>query len=286
MQIDILTLFPESVDAMLNVSILGRAQERGYIAIRTHQIRAYTTNKQMQVDDYPYGGGRGAVMQADPLFRCWEHVVNTYSPGRTIFMSPCGRTFTQSVARELKAQYDHLILVCGHYEGIDQRFIDACVDEELSMGDFVLTGGEIPAMAVADAVCRMVPGVLPDAECFVEESPWNGLLEYPQYSRPAVWHDRAVPEILLSGDHGKVAAWRKKESYKRTMTRRPDMFAKFDESQLTTKAERKILAEAKAELAAEQAAREVAIQAEAAAADSAQDTAIIPGQPDAVAPVE
>ena len=136
MQIDILTLFPESVDAMLNVSILGRAQERGYIAIRTHQIRAYTTNKQMQVDDYPYGGGRGAVMQADPLFRCWEHVVNTYGPGRTIFMSPCGRTFTQSVARELKAQYDHLILVCGHYEGIDQRFIDACVDEEIVYGRF------------------------------------------------------------------------------------------------------------------------------------------------------
>ena len=249
----ILTLFPESVDAMLNVSILGRAQERGYIAIRTHQIRAYTTNKQMQVDDYPYGGGRGAVMQADPLFRCWEHVVNTYGPGRTIFMSPCGRTFTQSVARELKAQYDHLILVCGHYEGIDQRFIDACVDEELSMGDFVLTGGEIPAMAVADAVCRMVPGVLPDAECFEEESHWDGLLEYPQYSRPAVWHDRAVPEILLSGDHAKVAAWRKKESYKRTMTRRPDLFAHFDETKLTTKAERKILAQAKEEYAAEQA---------------------------------
>ena len=177
--------------------------------IRTHQIRAYTTNKQMQVDDYPYGGGRGAVMQADPLFRCWEHVVNTYGPGRTIFMSPCGRTFTQSVARELKAQYDHLILVCGHYEGIDQRFIDACVDEELSMGDFVLTGGEIPAMA--------------------------------------------VPEILLSGDHAKVAAWRKKESYKRTMTRRPDLFANFDETKLTTKAERKILAQAKEEFAAEQA---------------------------------
>lgn len=154
------------------------------------------------------------------------------------------------------------------------------------MGDFVLTGGELPAMAVADAVCRMVPGVLPDAECFEEESHWNGLLEYPQYSRPAVWHDRAVPEILLSGDHGKVAAWRKKESYKRTMTRRPDMFAKFDESQLTTKAERKILAEAKAEQAAEQAAREAAIQAEAAAADSAQDTAIIPGQPEAAARAE
>ena len=184
MQIDILTLFPESVDAMLNVSILGRAQERGYIAIRTHQIRAYTTNKQMQVDDYPYGGGRGAVMQADPLFRCWEHVVNTYGPGRTIFMSPCGRTFTQSVARELKANYSHLILVCGHYEGIDQRFIDECVDEELSMGDFVLTGGEIPAMAVADAVCRMVPGVLPDAECFEEESHWTDCWNIPSIPAP------------------------------------------------------------------------------------------------------
>ena len=286
MNIDILTLFPDAVEAYTGISILGRAQQRGYITIRAHQIRQFTTNKQMQVDDYPYGGGRGAIMQADPLYRCWEHVVNTYGPGRTIFLSPCGRTFTQSVARELREQYDHLILVCGHYEGIDQRFIDSCVDEEISMGDFVLTGGELPAMAVADAVCRMVPGVLPDAESFEEESHWNGLLEYPQYSRPAVWHDRAVPEILLSGDHGKVAAWRKKESYKRTMTRRPDMFAKFDESQLTTKAERKILAEAKAELAAEQAAREAAIQAEAAAADSAQDTANIPGQPDAVAPVE
>ena len=252
MQIDILTLFPESVDAMLNVSILGRAQERGYIAIRTHQIRAYTTNKQMQVDDYPYGGGRGAVMQADPLYRCWEHVVNTYGPGRTIFMSPCGRTFTQSVARELKAQYDHLILVCGHYEGIDQRFIDACVDEELSMGDFVLTGGEIPAMAVADCLCRMVPGVLPEESCYTDESHWNGLLEYPQYSRPEVWHGRAVPPVLLSGHHGNVDDWRKKESYKRTMVRRPDMFARFDETQLTTKHDRKVLQQAKDELHQEQ----------------------------------
>ena len=251
MRIDIMTLFPDSLDAMLNVSILGRAQQRGYIAIQSHQIRQYTTNKQMQVDDYPYGGGRGAIMQADPLYRCWSHIVETYGPGRTIFLSPCGRTFTQSVARELKERYDHLILVCGHYEGVDQRFLDACVDEEISMGDFVLTGGEIPAMAVADAVCRMVPGVLPDAECFEEESHWNGLLEYPQYSRPAEWHGRQVPEILLSGDHGKVAAWRKKESYKRTMERRPDLFARFDESQLTTKAEKKILAEAKAEFAAE-----------------------------------
>ena len=252
MKIDIMTLFPDAIDAMMGQSIMGRAQERGYIRITAHQIRDYTTNKQMQVDDYPYGGGRGAVMQADPLFRCWEHVVNTYGPGRTIFMSPCGRTFTQSVARELKAQYDHLILVCGHYEGIDQRFIDACVDEELSMGDFVLTGGEIPAMAVADAVCRMVPGVLPDAECFEEESHWDGLLEYPQYSRPEVWHGRAVPPVLLSGHHGNVDDWRKKESYKRTMVRRPDMFARFDETQLTTKHDRKVLQQAKDELRQEQ----------------------------------
>ena len=132
MEIDIMTLFPEAVDAMLGISILGRAQERGHIAIRTHQIRSYTTNKQMQVDDYPYGGGRGAVMQADPLYRCWAYILETHGPGRTIFMSPCGRTFDQEAAKELKARYDHLILVCGHYEGVDQRFLDECVDEELS----------------------------------------------------------------------------------------------------------------------------------------------------------
>ena len=248
MRIDILTLFPDSVDAYTKVSILGRAQERGYITIRTHQIRDYTTNKQMQVDDYPYGGGRGAVMQADPLYRCWAHVCEELGlRPHTIFLSPCGRVFTQQVARELKERYDHLILVCGHYEGVDQRFIDECVDEEISMGDFVLTGGEIPAIAVADAVCRMVPGVLPDEECFMEESHWDHLLEYPQYSRPEEWHGRRVPEGLLSGHHGKVAAWRRKESYKRTMLRRPDLFAQFDESKLTTKAERKLLQQAKEE---------------------------------------
>ena len=251
MRIDIMTLFPETVGDMMNESILGRAQERGYIRIDAHQIRDFTVNKQKQVDDYPYGGGRGAVMQADPLYRCHAHVVETYGSGHTVFLSPCGRTFNQGMARELKEKYDHLILVCGHYEGVDQRFIDECVDEEISLGDFVLTGGEIAAMAVADAVCRMVPGVLPDEECFREESHWNGLLEYPQYSRPAVWHDMPVPEVLLSGDHGKVAEWRRKESYKRTMRRRPDLFAKFDESKLTTKAEKKVLQQAKDELAAE-----------------------------------
>lgn len=157
MQIDILTLFPESVDAMLNVSILGRAQERGYIAIRTHQIRAYTTNKQMQVDDYPYGGGRGAVMRRTPSIAAGLTSWRPTALAASIFMSPCGRTFDQEAAKELKARYDHLILVCGHYEGVDQRFLDECVDEELSLGDFVLTGGEIAAMAVTDAVCRHGP---------------------------------------------------------------------------------------------------------------------------------
>lgn len=227
MRIDIMTLFPDSVDAMLNVSILGRAQQRGYISIQSHQIRQYTTNRQMQVDDYPYGGGRGAVMQADPLYRCWSHIVETYGPGRTIFLSPCGRTFTQEVAKELKARYDHLILVCGHYEGVDQRFLDECVDEEISMGDFVLTGGEIPAMAVADAVCRLVPGVLSDPSCYENESHWSGTLEAPQYSRPEIWHDRAVPPILLSGNHAKVDLWRRKQSLLRTRQRRPDLYAQW-----------------------------------------------------------
>ena len=160
MRIDIMTLFPDTVGDMMNESILGRAQERELIRIEAHQIRDYTANKQCQVDDYPYGGGRGAVMQADPLYRCWTALCDEAGgPVHTIYMSPAGKTFTQADARRL-LQYDNLILVCGHYEGIDERFIDECVDEELSLGDFVLTGGEIPAMAVADAVARMVPGVL------------------------------------------------------------------------------------------------------------------------------
>ena len=247
--IDIMTLFPETVGDMMNESILGRAQERGFIRVDAHQIRDFTTNKQKQVDDYPYGGGRGAVMQADPLYRCWQYIRETHGPGRTIFLSPCGETFTQGKARQLLRDYDHLILVCGHYEGIDQRFIDACVDEEISLGDFVLTGGEIPAMAVADAVCRMVPGVLPEPACYEEESHWNGLLEYPQYSRPALWHGREVPEVLRSGDHEKVRRWRLKQSILRTLQRRPDIFRA--ENFQGSKQDRKLLAEALAELEAE-----------------------------------
>ena len=227
-RIDIMTLFPDTVGDVLSESILGRAQERDILRIDTHQIRDYTRNKQKQVDDYPYGGGRGAVLQADPLYQCWEHICAQHETRpHTIYLSPCGQTFTQAHARRLAADYDHLILVCGHYEGIDQRFIDECVDEELSLGDFVLTGGEIAAMAVADAVCRLVPGVLSDPECFENESHWDGLLEYPQYSRPEVWHGRAVPAALLSGNHSQVRRWQRKEQLRRTKERRGDLFAAF-----------------------------------------------------------
>ena len=252
MRIDILTLFPDAVDAMMQESILGRAQKKGFISIRTHQIRDYTLNRQNQVDDYPYGGGRGAVMQADPLYRCRQAVLDEIgAPAHTVFLSPCGRTFTQEDAKRL-SRLDNLILVCGHYEGVDQRFIDECADEELSIGDFVLTGGEIPAMAIADAVCRLVPGVLGGEECFTDESHWDGLLEYPQYSRPEVWHDRRVPPILLSGHHANIAKWRRKQAIVRTRDRRPDMFEKLD---LSSKADKKLLKEI-AEEAAVQANEE------------------------------
>ena len=241
-RIDIVTLFDLTVGDVLSESIQGRAQERDYLRIETHQIRDYTLNKQKQVDDYPYGGGRGAVMQADPLYQCWRHICEVTGDDRphTIYMSPCGKTFNQAEAIRLARDYDHLVLVCGHYEGIDQRFIDLYVDEEISLGDFVLTGGEIPAMAVADAVCRLVPGVLPDPECYENESHYNGFLEHPQYSRPEIWHDAAVPKILLSGDHKRIAAWRRKMSILRTRERRPDLFEKLD---LSSKEDRKLLKE-------------------------------------------
>lgn len=243
--IDIMTLFPDTVGDVLSESILGRAQERDYIRILTHQIRDYTLNKQKQVDDYPYGGGQGAVMQADPLYQCWKHICSQHqTKPHTIYLSPCGKIFTQEDARRLAREYDHLILVCGHYEGIDQRFIDGYVDEEISLGDFVLTGGEIAAMAVADAVCRLIPGVLSHDACFEDESHWNGLLEYPQYSRPAQWHGMEVPQVLTCGDHKKVERWRRKQSLIRTRDRRPDLYAKLD---LSSKEDQKLLAEIRAE---------------------------------------
>ena len=229
MRIDILTLFPDAVEASLKISILGRAEKKGILDIHAVQIRDYTENKQQQVDDYPYGGGWGCVMMAQPLKSCLDDVCAKAGEKRrrVIYMSPQGKTFDQSCARRLAADYDHLMLVCGHYEGVDERFIEECVDEEISLGDFVLTGGEIAAMAVTDAVCRLIPGVLADEECFTGESHWDGLLEYPQYTRPDVWEGREVPPILRSGVDREIARWRRKKMLERTMDKRPELFAKF-----------------------------------------------------------
>ncbi len=230
MRIDIMTLFPDTVNAVLHESIIGRAAAKGIVEINCVQIRDFTENKQNQVDDYPYGGGYGCVMNAQPLKSCLEHIMSTASGkrSRVIFMSPQGAPYNQETAKRLKNDYDHLVLICGHYEGIDERFIEACVDEEISLGDFVLTGGEIAAMAVADSVCRLVPGVLADEECYTGESHWDGLLEYPQYTRPEVWEGRSVPEVLIEGNHAKIERWRRKQQLRRTKERRPDMYRKFE----------------------------------------------------------
>lgn len=242
MRIDIMTLFPDLIDGVMRESIIGRAQARGLVEIRAANIRDYALDKHHKADDSPYGGGRGMVMLPEPLYLCHEALTGGKHV-HTVMMSAQGAPFTQDKARELLA-YDRFILVCGHYEGIDQRFINTCVDEEISIGDFVLTGGEIPAMAVADAVCRMVPGVLPDETAFQEESHWNGLLEYPQYTHPAVWRGQEVPEVLLSGHHANILRWRRKMSLARTRRDRPALFAAFEPQD---KQDRKILAEIEAE---------------------------------------
>lgn len=223
MKIDIMTLFPAAVEAILSESIIGRARERGLVEISCVNIRDFANNKHNKVDDYPYGGGMGMIMQAEPLYLCREHILKgNDGPTRTILMSAQGQTFNQSAAKRLALE-KNIILVCGHYEGIDQRFIDECVDEEISIGDFVLTGGEIAAAAIADSVCRIIPGVLSDNVCFEQESHWNGMLEHPQYTRPEEWHGRKVPEILLSGHHANIEKWKREQSQVRTAERRPDL---------------------------------------------------------------
>lgn len=209
--------------AVLGESILGRAQEKGLLEIHAHQIREYTLNKQKQVDDYPYGGGKGMVMYAQPIADAYRTVCGELGARpHFIYMSPQGRVLTQERAKELAA-LPSLCILCGHYEGVDERVIDALVDEQISIGDYVLTGGELPAMVLVDCVARMVPGVLADEICFTEESHFSSLLEYPQYTRPAVWEGRAVPEILLTGHHANIAKWRRQQSLLRTLRRRPDL---------------------------------------------------------------
>ena len=221
MRIKILTLFPEMFLPVLGRSITGRAIERGILSIEPIDIRAYTKNKHNRCDDYPYGGGAGLVMTPQPIYDCFRAAVQDF-PARHILLSPRGKTLTQQRAKEL-SQAEHLFVLCGHYEGVDQRVLDEIVDEEISIGDYVLTGGELGALVLIDCVARLCPGVLADESCFTEESHWNGLLEYPQYTKPAVWHGVAVPEIVTNGNHAAIARWRREMSLKNTYEKRPEL---------------------------------------------------------------
>lgn len=225
MRFTVLTLFPEMFSAVLGGSMLGRAQENGILTFDLINIRDFTQNKHNRVDDAPYGGGCGMVMQAQPIYDAYQSVVGQldYKP-HTVYLSPKGRVFDQQTAVSF-SKLGHLVLLCGHYEGVDQRILDEIVDEEISIGDYVLTGGEIPAMAVIDATSRMIEGVLSSRESFTDESHFNGLLEYPHYTRPYEFHGRKVPDILLSGDHAKIAKWRQEQSLAETRKKRPDLLS-------------------------------------------------------------
>ncbi len=241
MKIDIMTLFPELCEAVLSESIIGRARKAGYVDIACHNIRDYTTDKHGHVDDAPYGGGMGMIMQAQPIYDCYRDITAKRADGakpHLIYMTPQGKTLTQERVKEL-AELPYVVLLCGHYEGVDERVIEEIVDEEISIGDYVLTGGELPACIVTDAICRMLPGVLPNDDAYEIESHYGHLLEFPQYTRPAVWNGREVPEILLSGDHAKVDAYKLKESLRRTKARRPDLLENVE----LTKEESKLLKE-------------------------------------------
>ncbi|NEX01218.1 tRNA (guanine37-N1)-methyltransferase [Pseudobutyrivibrio sp. NOR37] len=230
MKFYILTLFPEMIEDALNTSILGRAKKAGSISFEAINIRDYTLDKHKKVDDYPYGGGAGMVMQAQPIYDAYQAVCQKAGHKvHCIYLTPQGKLFNQTDAKELALMED-ICLLCGHYEGIDERVLEEIVDEYYSIGDYVLTGGELPSLVMIDAISRMVPGVLTNAESGEDESLENNLLEYPQYSRPEVWNDRRVPPILLSGDHAKVDAWRKEQSIERTKERRPDLYQKYLEN--------------------------------------------------------
>ena len=229
MRFHVLTLFPEMIEQGLGTSITGRAMEKGLVSLNAVNIRYYAANKHRKVDDYTYGGGAGMLMQAQPVYDACMAVQNSLEkPARVVYMSPQGRTFNQEMAKELAREED-LIILCGHYEGIDERVLEEIVTDEISIGDYVLTGGELPAMVVIDTVSRLIHGVLGNGVSADTDSFMNGLLEYPQYSRPETWRGRTVPAILLSGDHAKVDRWRKEQSLKRTKERRPDLYQKYIE---------------------------------------------------------
>ncbi len=225
MRIDILTLFPEMCEAVLETSIIGRARKKGCVDINCIQIRDYSTDKHRRVDDAPYGGGTGMVMQTQPIYNCYQALCSALGKKpHLIYMSPQGKVLTQERVKELSGM-ENIAVLCGHYEGVDERIIEEIVDEELSIGDYVLTGGELPALVLADAVARMLPGVLANDDAYTLESHFNGLLEYPQYTRPPVWHEKEVPEVLLSGHHANIIRWQRNQALKRTRERRPDLFA-------------------------------------------------------------
>ncbi|MCD8097985.1 MAG: tRNA (guanosine(37)-N1)-methyltransferase TrmD [Lachnospiraceae bacterium] len=231
MKFYVLTLFPDMIRDGFQTSITGRAMEKGLLSLETVNIRDFSVNNRGRVDDYPYGGGAGMVMQAEPVYRAWQSVVSGMEKRpRTLYMSPQGRVFNQQMAQEFSQEEEELILLCGHYEGMDERLIEEIVDEEVSIGDYVLTGGELPALVVMDAVSRLVDGVLHNEESAEYDSFHDGLLEYPQYSRPEEWHGKVVPPILLSGHHANVDRWRREQSLLRTMERRPEL---LERAQLT-----------------------------------------------------
>lgn len=227
MRIDIATLFPEMCETVLSESIIGRARKNGRIEMHCHNIRDYTTNRQKSVDDYPYGGGHGMILQADPLYLCCKAIEaqQQVEKPHVIFLTAGGKTFTQQRAKEL-AQLPAITLVCGHYEGMDERAIEELADEEISLGDFVITGGELAALVVADSVARMCDGVLSCHEGYEDESFYDGLLEYPQYTRPEVWRGRAVPAVLRSGHAKHISDWRREQALQKTAERRPDLLQK------------------------------------------------------------
>jgi tRNA (guanine37-N1)-methyltransferase len=231
MRFDVLTLFPEIFSAVMGESIIGRAQKKGIIEINTINIRDFSKDKHKKTDDYPYGGGGGMVMTAQPIYDAWLSIVEnlSYRP-HVIYMSPQGKVFNQSMVEEI-SKLEHIVLLCGHYEGIDERIIEEIVDQEISIGDYVLTGGELPAMVVIDAVSRIIPGVLSSEESFSNESHFNGLLEYPQYTRPYEFMGRKVPEVLISGHHSNIEKWRKEQSLIRTYYKRPDLLEKYNMSE-------------------------------------------------------